>query len=149
MELYVLRHGEASPGVPDGDRPLTERGRQQTRAVLQSRQAELAAVDLVITSPLRRARETAALALPHTAPQARLLVSELLVPEGSPDRLLAFLAEMSPERCLLVGHQPLAGTLLGVMTGTGPLALMTSGLASLEVFAWCRDGARERWLQGP
>lgn len=152
MELLILRHGEASHDVePDGERPLTARGREQTRAVLDSRARELAGIDLVITSPLRRARETAALALPFTAPGARLLVSELLVPEGSPDALLAFLAGQSPQQCLLVGHQPLAGALIGVMTGraTAPPHVVTSGLACLEVFAWCGDGARELWLQQP
>lgn len=151
MELMILRHGEAAYDVsPDAQRPLTARGKRQTRAVLGRRAQELAQVDCVVVSPLRRARETATLALSFTAPQTRLLVSELLIPEGTTQALLAFLAELSPERCLLVGHQPLAGTLVGAMTGRGmPLGLATSALVGLDVFAWCDDGARELWWEEP
>lgn len=149
-DLLILRHGEAAYVSPDAQRPLTERGKRQTREVLSRRAGELAAVDCVVVSPLRRARETATLALPFTAPQTRLVVSERLIPEGTTAALLAFLAELSPERCLLVGHQPLAGTLIAVMTGRGmPLGLATSGLVGLEVFAWCHDGARELWWEEP
>lgn len=151
MKLLILRHGEAAYDVsPDAQRPLTERGKRQTRAVLNRRAEALASVDCVVVSPLRRARETAALVLPFTAPQTRLLVSERLTPEGTTRALLAFLAELSPKRCLLVGHQPLAGTLIGAMTGRGiPLGLSTSGLVGLEVFAWSDDGARELWWEEP
>ena len=149
--LLVLRHGEASYDVsPDAQRPLTARGKAQTHVVLGRRRAELADVDCIVVSPLRRARETAALALAFTAPRARLLVSERLTPEGSTGALLDFLEELSPERCLLVGHQPLAGRLIGKMTGAGmPLGLATSGLVGLEVFAWSEDGARELWWDEP
>lgn len=148
----VLRHGEAAfDASSDAQRPLTRRGKLQTQTVLQRRAAELAKIDCMVVSPLRRARETAALALPFTAPQARLLISELLIPEGTPGALLAFLAEWSPQRCLLVGHQPLAGRLVAVMTGrkSTPLDLATSALVGLEVFAWCEDGAQELWWEEP
>lgn len=152
MELMILRHGEAAYDVsPDAQRPLTERGKRETREVLRRRAKELAGVDCVVASPLRRARETAALALAFTAPQSRLLVSELLIPEGTPQSLIAFLADLAPERCLLVGHQPLAGMMVAAMTGRGnaPLGLATSALVGLEVFTYCADGARELWWEEP
>lgn len=151
MKLLVLRHGEAVHHItPDRERPLTARGKEQARAVLNRRTRELGEIDLVITSPLRRARETAALALAVTAPGARLLVSELLVPEESPETLLSFLAEQPPEHCLLVGHQPLVGAVIGTLTGSRvPPHVVTSGLTCLEVFAWCADGARDCWVEEP
>lgn len=152
MELMILRHGEAAYDVsPDAQRPLIERGKRDTRAVLARRAGELARVDWVVVSPLRRARETAALALAFTAPQSRLMVSELLIPEGTTEALTAFLAELAPERCLLVGHQPLAGMMVANLTGRGnsPLGLATSTLVGLEVFAYCADGARELWYEEP
>lgn len=60
----ILRHGE-SQGNFEGrhqgqaDFPLTDLGRQQTRALVERWKAEKKAFDLIISSPLARARETA------------------------------------------------------------------------------------------
>ena len=59
--LLLVRHGETAANI-DGlflgraDPPLTERGREQARALADS----LPSADRVIASPLRRARDTAA-----------------------------------------------------------------------------------------
>ena len=63
MKLYVTRHGETelnASGRVSGldDVPLTGRGRAQAEALARAAQGK--GIDLVITSPLRRARETAA-----------------------------------------------------------------------------------------
>lgn len=60
--LYLVRHGESAgnvdPSVPRSeDPPLTERGREQ--AVRAAAALARAGVDAVLSSPLRRARETA------------------------------------------------------------------------------------------
>ena len=62
--ITVLRHGE-SQGNFEGrhqgqaDFPLTEVGRQQTNALVDRWKAEKNSFDLIISSPLMRARETA------------------------------------------------------------------------------------------
>ena len=62
--ITLLRHGE-SQGNFEGrhqgqaDFPLTQRGREQSQALLERWKAESKAFDLVISSPLKRARETA------------------------------------------------------------------------------------------
>lgn len=66
--LILIRHGQSTAnleGLLAGrlDTPLTDVGRDQARALEPS----LRDVDVVITSPLSRARDTAALALPHVA----------------------------------------------------------------------------------
>lgn len=63
MELVLVRHAEpvrVGPGEADGpvDPPLTERGRVQARRLGRWLAAET--IDHVVTSPLRRAVETAA-----------------------------------------------------------------------------------------
>ena len=60
----LLRHGESignaqSRWQGQSDYPLTERGRAQARALAERWQAENVKFDLVIASPLVRARETA------------------------------------------------------------------------------------------
>jgi broad specificity phosphatase PhoE len=68
-ELALARHGESETGargVVGGDSPLTERGREQARALTD----ELAgvAIELCLASGARRARETAEIALAGRAP---------------------------------------------------------------------------------
>jgi broad specificity phosphatase PhoE len=63
-EVVLARHGESESGargVVGGDGPLTERGREQARAL--GRELSSFPVDLCVTSAARRARETAELAL--------------------------------------------------------------------------------------
>ncbi len=62
--LTFLRHGESvgnaeSRWQGQSDYPLTEKGRAQARALAERWKAERAKFDLVIASPLTRARETA------------------------------------------------------------------------------------------
>lgn len=63
MELYLIRHGIAvEPGdFPDADRPLTDRGRAKTTAIVQHLRSLGIYFDRVLTSPLCRARQTAEL----------------------------------------------------------------------------------------
>lgn len=115
-ELLLLRHGIAEERIDGRDHPdraLTVRGRQRTQAVV----AHLAACGLraerLMTSPYRRALETATLA--HRAGLAPSPEqSPLLAPGGDHCALV----QACSERCLLVGHEPdlsgLAATLLGV-----------------------------------
>jgi len=59
MELYLVRHAEAAPGDPDELRPLTPNGRKQARSLGQRLRSTGVRADVVLTSPLLRAQETA------------------------------------------------------------------------------------------
>jgi phosphohistidine phosphatase len=63
MKLYFLRHGEAdwpSWKKPDDERPLTKRGKREMREVAKFLDRLKVRPDLIVTSPLPRAAETAA-----------------------------------------------------------------------------------------
>ena len=64
QQLWLLRHGEAEPhdARPDADRPLTDRGREQSRIAGCALAALKVHVHLCFTSPKVRARDTAVLA---------------------------------------------------------------------------------------
>ncbi|MFO7629117.1 MAG: histidine phosphatase family protein, partial [Prochlorococcaceae cyanobacterium] len=140
-ELVLLRHGialdrevAAAEAMADGDRPLTGRGRERTRAVLERlRQLDLVA-DRLLTSPLRRARQTADLALAAgLAPE--LEQSAALAPGGDPLPLLelwaaAAVAPGERGRLLLVGHEPDLGLLAARLIGApaGSIALRKAGV---------------------
>ena len=93
MRLYLVRHAEAAPGSPDELRPLTEAGRRAARE-LGSRLASEGAVDAVVTSPLLRARETAAELCRSLdcAPET----DERLAPGATAEDVLATVAERYP-----------------------------------------------------
>lgn len=69
MKLYVVRHGETAYNAEDrvcgvSDIPLTDRGREQAGRL--SKEIAKKHIDRVFVSPLKRARETAELALAGT-----------------------------------------------------------------------------------
>jgi len=111
MRVVIVRHAKAAPGSPDELRPLTPEGREQARLLGD----ELRALepDAVVTSPLLRARETAA-ALDCGAPE----IDERLAPGATPDDIRAAAADRG-DVVVVVGHQPDCGRAAAVLGG-GP-----------------------------
>lgn len=70
MELVLIRHGQ-TPGNAEGryvgstDEPLSAEGREQAEAAARETHALHVGIQRVYVSPLRRARETAAIMFPH------------------------------------------------------------------------------------
>jgi phosphohistidine phosphatase len=60
VRLYLVRHAEAAPGEPDELRALTPEGRRTARALGEQLAADGVTPDALLSSPLLRARETAA-----------------------------------------------------------------------------------------
>ena len=101
MRLYLVRHAEAAPGVPDELRPITPNGRLQARAVGESLRPARPA--LVLTSPLLRARETGAAIARETG--AELRVDERLAPGADAAGVVEAVAG-GPQPVVTVGHEP-------------------------------------------
>lgn len=111
LQLFLIRHGLAGEyGSYDNDaeRPLTEVGIQKTRKVA-NRLADLdLSFDLILSSPFRRAYQTAELLLEAHLSDT-LETSALLSPAGEFEPWLSWLAQWrqsSPATLALVGHQP-------------------------------------------
>jgi phosphohistidine phosphatase len=130
MRLLIVRHAEAAPGTPDELRTLTPAGREQARALGERLRSDAFAPDAVVTSPLLRARETAA-ALGLGEPQ----VDDRLAPGASPDDVRAA-ASGRGETVIVVGHQPDCGQAVAALTGGEERAFPPCGHALLEL-----DGA--------
>lgn len=101
MRLILVRHAKAAPGDPDALRSLTAEGRETASALAE--QLRSAHPDAVISSPLLRARETAApiAAAAGVEPEtdARLL------PGATADDVRSLVAGRG-ETVVIVGHQP-------------------------------------------
>lgn len=141
-DLLLLRHGIAEPredGRPDAARALTAAGRRRCAAVLTRLRQRGLAADLMLSSPLVRARQTAELAVQaNLAPSLEL--AEDLTPGGDPLSQLATWLAVVPARAgqrprlLLVGHEPDLGDLASALIGApaGAISLRKSGLALLR-----------------
>jgi phosphohistidine phosphatase len=116
MQLLLVRHAEAAPGDPDALRPLTPSGREQARALGRRLADEGIRADAVVTSPLLRARETAALvAAPlGVAPEP----DERLAPGATVADVRAAVAGRG-ETVVAVGHEPDCGRVAAAIAG-GP-----------------------------
>ncbi|HEY1367442.1 MAG TPA: histidine phosphatase family protein [Gaiellaceae bacterium] len=127
MRLLIVRHAEAAPGTPDELRSLTPAGRQQARDLGSRLRDEGLVPDVVLSSPLLRARETAqALALGEPEPDERL------APGATAEQVRAAVAGRG-ETVLVVGHQPDCGRVAAALgDGTEP-AFPPAGLAVLEL----------------
>ena len=124
MVLYIVRHGRAEDpraGLADEDRALTERGRREVRATLGRAGA---APVRILTSPLRRARETAEIAVEVLRCSEPLVLTRALAPESSPERIWRELSDHadSPE-VMVIGHQPLLGAIYAFLLGSPAVAV--------------------------
>ncbi len=126
MEIYVIRHGDAidreDPQVTnDAMRWLTEVGRNEV-AISARLLARLGVVpDLVLTSPMVRARQTAEIVTDLLGPKQGPEVSEHLVYGGSLDGVLEdILQRQSHDRVVLAGHMPSVGALVGYLAWGNP-----------------------------
>jgi phosphohistidine phosphatase len=124
MLLYLLRHAEAGSATTDDyARVLTRKGREQAARVGKFCHREGLVPEVIFSSPVTRARQTADLV---AGGLANIPVVE--VPWAScgmdPQEALAELASARFESLMLVGHQPDLGTLAAALLGlTNPEAL--------------------------
>jgi phosphohistidine phosphatase len=110
--LYLLRHAKSSwdqPGLPDHDRPLSDRGRQATKVLAQHIQAHRINPDLILCSSSVRTRQTLAGVLPG---YEGAIVEAGLFTAGN-EQLLARLRQVDPElqSVMVIGHNPAMQTL--------------------------------------
>src|SRR5262245_16123269 len=124
MVLYVVRHGRAEEPrgrLADEDRALTERGRREVRAVLGRTGA---APTRILTSPLRRARETADIAAEVLRCPEPPVPMRALGPDSSAERIWGELAgHADTAEVMVVGHQPLLGVLYAFLLGSPGLSV--------------------------
>jgi len=137
LKLFFLRHGEAeNHATSDAERVLTPRGRADVSQVVNSLSLELDELELIVTSPYRRARETSQIALQHLGAETNLLITKELEPSSESSALLQFICSLKVESALFVSHQPLLGEVISRLTGDDAwLTVETANLLGLEMVA--------------
>lgn len=146
-----MRHGQASQlASTDADRALTETGRRDVVNVVEARSQALGTVQVILASPYRRARETAALAIKTLDFSGQLLVCDELRPDGNIAALVEFIEQLGVSSVLLATHQPLIGEMAAALTGDPQLrAMNTAWLLALQTEALAPGFARLLWVQTP
>ena len=111
MNLYLMRHADA--GVPrenpvlDAKRSLVKEGKQQCMLMAGVLAALKVQIDVIISSPLKRARQSAQFVATEIGFESPILASPALAPDGDYPALQQLIAEHSSrEGVLLVGHNP-------------------------------------------
>jgi len=147
--LMLLRHGIAealSASRPDEDRRLTGEGKRRVREVAAGMRALELPVEAILTSPLRRAEETARIVAEVYERIGGLEVTRALAPGSGADKVFAALSSCtSAAGVVLVGHEPdlgeLASTLLAGTPGLLHLQLKKAGLVGITVASLPPRGA--------
>jgi phosphohistidine phosphatase len=115
MKLLIIRHAAAvprgTPGIADDDRPLTPRGKTKFGAAAKGLARIADRPDLLLTSPLPRAKATAeiaALAFKRVEPRI-----ERALADESVEGIVAALRKLPPAQTVaIVGHEPVLSALL-------------------------------------
>jgi len=122
MEVYLLRHGIAenrSSTGHDADRRLTEEGRAKLRRVLERAQSAGVSPSLILSSPYKRAVETAEIAARELGYDGKLVRVDSLTPDSSPANIWEDLrARRNESSILLAGHEPLFSSTVAWMLGS-------------------------------
>ena len=127
--VYLCRHAKAAPGDPDELRELTASGVGQARALGERLAASPDPPVVVLTSPLVRARQTAAIVAEET--EAELRVEPLLAPGATVDDVRRAVGAVTGS-VATVGHQPDCSEIAVAVTGRDP-GFSPGGFARLEL----------------
>jgi phosphohistidine phosphatase len=148
MQLYFLRHGEADwPDwkKSDDERPLTDFGKKEMRGVAKFLARLKVQPDLIVTSPLPRASQTAEIAAEYL--KAKLREDQLLAPGFGMSDLQTIFKRHRAKAIMLVGHEPDFTTVISGLTGAS-LKLSKAGFALVDADPDSEQG-RLLWLFPP
>jgi len=151
MKVFFLRHGDA--GDPekwkgdDAERPLSAEGRERTTLEARALAAMRFKLDVMLTSPLLRARQTA------------MIVAETLnLGVNDDERIVDIDARKlqdilkdhrDVDAIMLVGHEPSMSETISRVIGGGEIELKKGGLACFEVSDSDSSRGRLLWLLPP
>jgi phosphohistidine phosphatase len=158
MNLYLMRHADA--GVPrenpllDAKRGLVKEGKQQCMLMAGILAGLNAQIDVIVSSPLKRARQSAQFVATEIGFDAPILTCPALAPDGDYAAFQRLLAEHSGrEGLLVVGHNPNLHQFLarlisgnGHPVGGGTIRMRKGSIARIDL---SKRPAQLQWLIDP
>ncbi len=135
MRLYLMQHALAYSSEENSERALSPAGIEQAKQSAHGIRRLGLEFDLIMTSPKRRAKQTAALVAEGVRyPYSDIMTTEALMPDQEPGALLELLQnESTDSRILIVGHLPHLARLADTLIQGGDLIFENAGLTCLEM----------------
>lgn len=158
MQLYIVRHGiaidrEAPKCPPDPERFLTEEGKEKTQQVAKGLAKLGVAPDMLISSPYRRAKETAEIfAAELEYAKAKIRYTNALLPSADAVMLFRELAkDKDAGTAMIFGHAPHLDEVLAAAVGSKHqfTALKKAGVALVELKRISPPSGELLWLATP
>lgn len=155
MILYLMRHADAgvSRGNPllDAKRSLVKEGKEQCMLMARVLGAVKAPIDTIVSSPLKRALQTAQFVGTELDFDGKVEISDALAPGGTYADFQKLMARYAGREGLLaVGHNPNLFHFLGrLITGNGGGVSVRVRKGSIACIALDKHPARLQWLIDP
>ena len=156
LELYLVRHAiaaERGPDYPDDSkRPLTTAGISRFRKEAKALGTLDVEIELIISSPLTRAKQTAEIVAQALPTKPALTLSDSLAPAGTPASVFQELAKhMRKGKIALVGHEPNIGELAARLIGSRtPIEFKKGAICRIDFEVFPPKGSGQlRWFVTP
>ena len=154
MNLYVLRHASAGTRrenpVVDAKRPLDKEGKQQCILVGSYLNALKVQFDLIASSPLKRALQTASLVGTEVGYDAKIQVTEVLSPGSTVAAFQQYIAGLARyDNVLIVGHSPNLEQFLGSLIVSPGRAIIRMRKGAIARVDCARRPGLLHWLVDP
>lgn len=155
MRLLIIRHAIAvergTPDIPDEERPLTRKGERSFRRAARGLARIEPRPDVLLTSPLPRARQTAEIA---AQAWGKVKAKKADVLAGGSFAEIAGILDKLPRdiTVAVVGHEPDVSELLAAILGskdTAAFAFKKGGVAAVEVAGPLGQGGALIWAMPP
>jgi phosphohistidine phosphatase len=155
MKALLIRHAAAlpkgTPGIIDDERPLTSSGKVKFRAAARGLARIAPRPDVLLTSPRSRAQETAEIAA-QAFKRVEPGIAAALADQNVAGALAVLETHTDGATVALVGHEPMLGSLLAHMLGSGrsaPLAFKKGGAALVDLPDGPSTPGRLVWFLDP
>src|SRR5262245_52934118 len=155
-ELYLIRHAVAEDRgddwPDDAKRPLSEDGASRMRKAARGLERIGVTLDVIVTSPLVRTRQTAEIVAGALNPKPPIVAAESHAPGGAYQAIVADLEKQSKRaRIALVGHEPGIGELAARLIGSRhPIEFKKGAVVRIDVDQIPPTGPGNlRWMLPP
>ncbi len=153
MYLYLFRHGDAEPNAATDDaRPLSERGREQSRLMAEWLHKRAPNIRMILSSPLIRALQTSEIISSVYGEKTKLVPVPALTPGNALKDIPPLLSRMGDMRAILVGHLPDLGLLLSALVWgepQGEIPIKKSGIAFVRLSEIRYGKGTLEWIVSP
>jgi len=153
MEIYLMQHGEAYAEIQDPERSLTPQGEDQIHSSGKALKKLGVEVDLIVSSPKRRARQTAEIIAGELGYSRAIEVTETLEPLAPSEEAIAYVGRfLDRRRVLLAGHLPSLGEIAANLMSEGghvSIHFEMGGVCRIDVEGFPTHAGGLRWVIPP